>query len=388
MGKNLLKILVVEDSLDDFNLIERELQKEELGGNIKRVITKGEYIQAIKEFHPCLIVCDHSLPQFTGIDALEICRNMGTKVPFILISGAVSEEYAVSCFKKGIDDYILKNSLFRLPVSIKNILKKYENIRQKKEYQKSLVRQNEHLKKINSELDNLVYSVSHKLRGPLATIGGIINVAQHEVEEANSKGDLELYFNLIKDRLSLMDRTIKQILEYSRNSRTEIEIEEVSISQLVGEVWTSISYLPLWNRVKLEMNIDPELSWRGDKHRFMVIINNLLVNAVKFADHKKAMNRVKIEALEDESRLKVFIEDNGIGIPEENISKIYDMFYRASEQGEGAGLGLYVVKEAVKKLEGSIKIQSEYRDGTKVTLNLPIHYKTINPTEAVFEIIR
>ncbi|UII25335.1 hybrid sensor histidine kinase/response regulator [Fulvivirga maritima] len=353
---------------------------------MRRVDTKSEYIEALKEFHPQLIISDHSLPQFTGMEALEISKNMGIKVPFILITGAVSEEYAVSCFKKGIDDYILKSSLCRLPVSIKNILKKYENIRQKKEYQKSLIRQNEHLKKINSELDNLVYSVSHKLRGPLATIGGIINVAQNEV--GNSNFDSGLYFNLIKDRLSLMDRTIKQILEYSRNSRTEIDVEQVSIITLINEVWKSISYLPMWDRVMLELDIAPELNWTGDKHRIMVIIHNLLVNAVKFADHNKVANWLKIEAVEVESRLRVTIEDNGIGIPQENISKIYDMFYRASEQGEGAGLGLYVVKEAVKKLKGSIKIESEYRDGTKVILNLPTRYKTHNSTEAILEILR
>ena len=373
MQRDVLRILVI-DSLAGFDLIAQEFEKRKDKVLFSRVDTESDFISSLKVSIPDIVISKHLHPDFSGLRALQLAHNEGYKFPFILITDSEDQEVVQSCLKQGVDECIFKLNLSKLPMAVKNVLHQHETLLKKDELQKSLLKQNEQLKRINSDLDNLVYSVSHNLRGPLATIEGLINVA--ETDQNDKSYNAGFYFNLIKDRLDLIDQTIKQVLEYSRNSRTSLASENVNISKAIHEVWMSLSYLPLWKRAIFETDVDPTLSWAGDKHRLIVIIHNLLSNAVNFIDQSKSVNLVKVHAYEVESRLRIDIEDNGIGIQKDMMPKIYDMFYRASEQGEGAGLGLYVVKEAVKKLLGRIKIESEYRDGTSVYLNLPARYKS------------
>ena len=123
-----LKILILEDSPDALDLIERELKR---GGIIfTSVVVKkrDEYENALHVFRPEVILSDHSLPQFNSIEAMQIWKSFQQEkkvsIPFILITGSVSEEFAVQSIKAGADDYILKDRLKRLPSSIENALQK------------------------------------------------------------------------------------------------------------------------------------------------------------------------------------------------------------------------------------------------------------------------
>ena len=118
-----LKILMLEDMESDAGLIEWTLRKANIDFDCIRVDTREEYIDGLNNYHPDVVLSDHSLPQFNSREAYKICKAQNLQVPFILVTGAVSEEFAVSCLKDGIDDYILKDNLTRLPVAIKNSLK-------------------------------------------------------------------------------------------------------------------------------------------------------------------------------------------------------------------------------------------------------------------------
>lgn len=119
-----LKILLLEDSPADVDLIKRVLMKHDFIFSINVVSTKSDFERKIFEFDPDIVLSDHSLPQFSSLEALSIARQRKNNIPFILITGSVSEEFAVECMKAGVDDYILKSSLIRLPSSIENILSK------------------------------------------------------------------------------------------------------------------------------------------------------------------------------------------------------------------------------------------------------------------------
>ena len=119
-----LKILLLEDSPADVDLIKRVLIKSNFIFSIKVVSTRHDFEREVFDFDPDIVLSDHSLPQFTSLEALYIARNTKINIPFILITGSVSEEFAVECMKAGVDDYILKSSLIRLPSSIENILSK------------------------------------------------------------------------------------------------------------------------------------------------------------------------------------------------------------------------------------------------------------------------
>lgn len=114
---------MLEDSADDAELIERALRKNELVFKTCRVECRDEFILSLQTFKPDVILSDHSLPQFNSIEALHFLQDAGLKIPFILVTGTVSDEFALRCLKDGADDYILKSDLQRLASLITTALK-------------------------------------------------------------------------------------------------------------------------------------------------------------------------------------------------------------------------------------------------------------------------
>lgn len=126
-----LKILLLEDSLSDAELLSRVLEKDELRHAMCIVDTREQFIEQLQQFKPDVVLSDHALPSFNSIEALSLSRSYRPDIPFILVTGTVSEEYAVECMKAGMDDYILKHSLVRLPSSIRTIFSKTHANREK-----------------------------------------------------------------------------------------------------------------------------------------------------------------------------------------------------------------------------------------------------------------
>lgn len=225
MKKN-LRILVLEDMEDDLELIEYVLQDAHLDFTATRVDTREDFLKALKKGNIDVILSDHSLPTFNSQEALEIFRETNLKIPFILVTGAVSEEFAVNSLKQGADDYVLKSNLTRLPTAILNAVKQREAEVAKILANDAMRKQYEELMKINKELDSFVYSVSHNLRAPLRSVLGLINLARMEDEKkGNSFND---YFAMMEQSIHKLDDTLKEILDYSRNARQDLTIEQLT----------------------------------------------------------------------------------------------------------------------------------------------------------------
>ena len=119
-----LKILLVEDSLEDADLIIRYLKRENIDFEYLRVWQKNTFIRELNEYNPDIIIADHSLPQFSGMEAFRLMKKENKSIPFILVTGTVSEKLLTEYAKEGIDDYIMKESLLRLAISIENVVNK------------------------------------------------------------------------------------------------------------------------------------------------------------------------------------------------------------------------------------------------------------------------
>lgn len=373
-----LKVLVLEDMDEDLEMITRSLKKAGLSFEAKRVDTRDEFIQALDEYPADVILSDHSLPQFNSAEALKLCRNRGLHIPFILVTGAVSEEFAVNSLKQGADNYVLKSNLARLPSAINNALKQREDEEAKSKAKEALLLQNEELKKINKELDSFVYSVSHNLKAPLMSVLGLINLAKMEDEK---NGNLfTSYFSMMERSIHKLDDTLKEILEYSRNARKELSLEKVDIAKIINDNLEKMQYMPGSELIRKNVTINASSEFISDAYRISVVFNNLVSNAIKYADNHKENPFLNISVHIDQGKAVFIIEDNGIGIGKEYLSKVFDMFFRATMAKDGAGLGLYIVKETVEKLYGKISIESEPRVGTSFKIELP-NFLTFTPEE-------
>jgi signal transduction histidine kinase len=365
--KKPLNILVLEDQAEDFDLVKYALRKSGLAFESKCVESKDEFINAINTFKPDVVLSDHALPQFNSIEALKICKAMQLNSPFILVTGTVSEEFAVAALKEGADDYILKSNLARLSTAIVNALKQRELENLRRLAEADLRKQNEELKKVNKELDSLVYSVSHDIRSPLMSMLGLVDIIQSEGGVIETKEPL---FNMMRSSIHKLDGTITEIIDYSKNARGKINVSCVHIKSLLLECYDHLQYMPGANDIHTKIEAKGSVNFYSDAYRLKIIFNNLISNAIKYRDvNKKPLLNICIE-VNDDSALIIF-EDNGIGIKESALKKIFEMFFRATDQCEGSGLGLYIVKEAIEKLNGKINVESVEGEGSIFIVQIP-----------------
>lgn len=229
--------------------------------------------------------------------------------------------------------------------------------------------QNDLLAKANEELDRFVYSASHDLRAPLSSLMGLISVA----EKTGNTEEIMLCLEMMKKRVHTMENFIREITDYSRNSRLGVDLKEVNVRQLVLGVVESLKFTNGAERIKVNLNVLPELEFLTDANRLKVIVNNLVANAIKYHDYAKEDPFIEVTAERDTDQYILSVKDNGIGIGWEHQEKIFNMFYRASEKSEGSGLGLYIVKETLAKLTGKITVQSQRGKGSTFVISLPLH---------------
>jgi PAS domain S-box-containing protein len=238
------------------------------------------------------------------------------------------------------------------------------------EVQEKLLAQNQSLRKVNSELDSFVYSVSHDLRAPLASVLGLINIAR-------SEQDIEKhvhYLNLQEKSIRRLDHFIREIIDLSKNARLEVNNYPIDWKALVEELFDAQTYDTAAEGVEKRVSILAPREFRSDYRRLHVILNNLITNSIRYADFRKDQPYVAVDIRVDEKQARISVADNGQGIAEAHLPNIFKMFYRANEFKAGSGLGLYIVQETLEKLNGSIQVDSCPGKGTEFTIHLP------NPT--------
>jgi signal transduction histidine kinase len=169
-----------------------------------------------------------------------------------------------------------------------------------------------------------------------------------------------------------MDRFIKDILHFSRNARMEVTYEIIDIHHLVEQVFDKYRFTEEAQIVSLEYEIIGETKVFSNQMRLSVILDNLVSNSLRYHNRRALPTPfVKVVFSVQESHFSVKVQDNGVGIEHASQPKIFDMFYRAHDSNTGSGLGLYMVKEMMDILKGSIKVESEPGKGTSIQLLIP-----------------
>jgi signal transduction histidine kinase len=354
-----LSILHLEDIPSDAEFIARALKKSGIDFEIKLVDTKDDFKDAITNFRPDVILSDHNLVEFTSTDAFAIFKSFDLEIPFILVTGTVSEEFAVSMMKEGINDYILKSNLSRLEPAIRHALKEKRTEKEKKVATEKL-----HQK--NSELSTLIYRCSHDLRAPLMSLLGLLHLTKNE----KTVDGLMKNMNLMEESVGKLDAILKGFSEYAIIMRKEVLDNKISFEMLIAEVMQRFKDMNVTDQVKFTIDVSQKKDFIGDDYALRVIFYNLIYNAIKYRKTNiESFVKVKVNGSED--MLCIEVSDNGIGINENMQQNIFDMFYRGENTNAGVGLGLYVVKNAIEKMNGTIAMKSQVGVGTTFYIELP-----------------
>ena len=246
------------------------------------------------------------------------------------------------------------------------IVVSHQDITERKLAEFKLEEQNTELIKINFELDRLVYSVSHELRAPLTSVSGLVSFIEDESKEENI---LE-YAAMIRASINRLYSFIKNILSYSRNKRLEPEMKEIPVIKTITEIVDSLCYMKEAEGINFEVNIQENTSFFSDPLSFKTITENLISNAIKFQKSELSGRFIKISGHSDKCNFHFRVEDNGIGIPSKYHGNIFQMFFRLSGKTGGSGIGLYILKEMVDKLQGSVRFESQEDVGTTFIVQL------------------
>lgn len=219
---------------------------------------------------------------------------------------------------------------------------------------------------MSSELDNFVYSVSHDLRSPLLSVKGILTLL---FDSGKIDKSAEQYLRMAESSIDRLDKTIQDILEYSRNSRLDVKTEWFDLSEVVKQIFDDIQFISE-TPIRFEINIEGDSRIFSDKTRVATIIKNLVSNAAKYRKLNIDNCYVAFHMWRTDNELHFKVSDNGIGIPKDQQEQVFNMFYRLSTDRQGTGLGLFIVQEIISKLGGSIQLESEVNKGTAIQVSI------------------
>ncbi len=312
-----------------------------------------------------------NLNDFIVPDAL---RNEGIDLNNLITANQV---VSIETIRKHRNGNLVNVILCGVPVMMENqtigIYGVYVNITDRKNVE-------EELKIRNAELDNFVYKVSHDLRAPLSSVLGLVNLARLP---GNTDNPMD-YIDIIGEKVAALDHFIGDVLSHSKNLKMEVNIGKVDLAKIIDNTFTELSYLEGAKDMKRMVRIEG-IEFYSDQWRISEIFRNLISNSIKYRQLVSNAPEVMVKIHVDHLRADISFSDNGIGIDEKNLARIFEMFYRATEQSDGSGIGLYIVKNAVEKLGGQITVASKPGHGTRFNIILPNRINSVikHPTLVV-----
>jgi PAS domain S-box-containing protein len=220
----------------------------------------------------------------------------------------------------------------------------------------------------NHELDNYVYKVSHDLRAPLASILGLVSLSKLD----NDISTIKHYIALIENRVNKSDEFIKSVMNHSRILNAELNVQSIDFEKLITTSIDELRYMPEVDQIDFSINIEnQQVGFYNDEERLSIIFKNFLSNAIKYRNPQVEKSFVRFTITLAPQEASVQIADNGVGIESSYLDKIFDMFFRGPIRSEGSGLGLYIVKQTLDRLGGTVEVSSRFNRGTTFKMVIP-----------------
>jgi len=367
-----LQVLLLEDNPEDAQLIVRELHRSLPACQVQRVDDGDEFLAALDERLPDLVVSDHRLSAFSGMHALELVRQRAPDLPFIFVTGALDDETAVECVKAGASDYVLKDRLARLGSSIQRALELQRTREALRQSQEQLL----HTQRMDA-LGRLAGSVAHDYNNFMTAIIGYAELLLDATEGDPRQDDVKEILHAGQRATALT----RQLLAFSR--KQAVEIIALQLNDVIADVEPMLRRL-LGDRIVLDVACGASLPLiEADQGQLEQVIVNLAVNA---RDAMPAGGRLAISTsqLDPEGpapldfpdaepgvHVCLSVHDTGGGIPPDVLPRIFEPFFTTKARGQGTGLGLATVYGIVRQVRGRILVRSTPATGSEFRLYFP-----------------
>jgi len=363
-----LSVLLLEDNSLDAELTLQELRNGGFNVSVDVAANPEEFTARLQSNQYHIVLADYNLPQWTGMEALQVLRSQNLDTPLILVTGSLGEETAVECLKQGATDYVLKDRISRLPSSVRRALEEKRLRQVHKDAERDLAQKVEELARSNAELEQLAYVASHDLQEPLRMVSSYTQLLAKRYQ-GRLDSDADKFIAYAVDGANRMQRLIQDLLTYSRVGQAQKELVETSneaalqnalinLSQAIAESSAIITYDSLRPVVMSEIQLTQ-------------LFQNLVGNAIKY--HGPEIPRIRISCSTKEKELTFSVRDNGLGIARQHYDRIFVMFQRlhARDEFSGTGIGLAISKKIVERHGGRLWVQSEPGKGSTFSFSLP-----------------
>src|SRR2546422_10940348 len=320
-----------------------------------------------------LVICDYSMPHFSGTAALRLLRDKGSEVPFIFLSGTIGEETAIAALKQGAQDYVMKNNLKRFLPAIQRELQEAAQRRERKR----LEHQVQELQKFEA-IGRLAGGIAHDFNNAL---GVILGWAQLGYDNVPDNSPVRENFRMIRDQAQRSAGLTRQLLAFAR--RQVLQPRSVNLSDLVSKI-AGLLKTAIGEQTELKIALTPGLqATMADPTQIEQVLMNLCLNA---RDAMPQGGRIVIETSnvqmgEDFCRTHSYghpgryvllsVSDTGMGMDAATLDRIFEPFFTTKEMGKGTGLGLATVYGVVKQHGGFVNVYSEPGRGTTFRVYLP-----------------
>jgi two-component system cell cycle sensor histidine kinase/response regulator CckA len=373
-----LRILFVEDSPSDMELAAWELEKNGFTlARRERVQSREDLLEALKSDTWDLIISDYSMPNFTGLDALRLVREFRPDLPFIMVSGTIGEEVAVTAMKAGANDYLMKGHLQRLAPAVEREMRDLAD----RLHAEEAIRRSEEQLRLAQRMETvgrLAGGVAHDFNNILSVVSGYANLLQMKLAKAGTAPR-----ELIEIEKAVVKATalVRQLLTFSRR-----QVVQPQVLDLATVITDSLSMLQMvvGEDVSVETDLKTGLGKvRADKSQIEQVIMNLAVNA-KDAMPRGGTLRIALqreplamdyfrqgEKAVPGNYIRITVSDTGCGIPADILPRIFEPFFTTKGEGRGTGLGLSTVYGIIQHFGGNLRVESVPKQGTTFVMHIP-----------------
>ncbi|HTA23990.1 MAG TPA: ATP-binding protein [Terriglobales bacterium] len=359
--------LLVEDNLADSELVLRELRRSGFEVTCDVVQTADQFRQKLQTTTPDVVLADYNLGSWRGMEALEILRSAGLDIPLILVSGAVGDVTAVECIKLGATDYVLKDSLTRLPASVRRALEEKQVRKERRQAEADLAKKAEELARSNRDLEQFAYVASHDLQEPLRMVAAYTQLlAERYAGKLDENADKYIRYAL--EGALRMQTLVTDLLTFSRVGRNR-KSNPLAGDAVVREALENLQAALQESGAVVHYEALPTVS--GDRTQLVQLFQNLIGNAIKFHGEKTPV--ITVSANRSAAEWEFSVSDNGIGIAAEHAEAIFVIFQRLHTRAEypGNGVGLAICKKIVEQHGGRISVESKAGEGASFKFTLP-----------------